>query len=140
MNEAFWNTCKTKLWAQSVQQFGQCGLPGGMEESALWEDKASVSSWVQWDKSFSPQPNNKQSPGNMHRRNHISKILLRPFFKNLVLHMLFKWRPKNFRKSHYLEWYLSPYFKSKQKIIFDLLYKSIEVYYRLNNDLTNLLN
>ena len=140
MNGAFWNTCKTKLWAQSVQQFGQCWSPCGLEESVLWENKTSVSSWVQWDKSFSPQPNNKQSPGNMHTRNHITRILLRPFLKNLVLHMLFKWRPKNSRKSHYLGWYLSSYFKSKQKIIFDLLCKSIEVYYRLNNDLTNLLN
>ena len=90
VNEDFWNTCRTKLWAQSTQQVGQHGSSVGMEEqSSLWDETAD-SFATQWDKSFSTQPNTKQSPGNMHRRNHITRILFRHFFKKLVLSMFYK--------------------------------------------------
>ena len=89
-NEESWNTCRTKLLAQSTQQFGQHGSSVGIEEQSSLCDKTADSFLTQWNESFSAQPNTKQSPGNMHRRNHITRILFRHSFKNLVLSMFYK--------------------------------------------------
>jgi hypothetical protein len=90
VNKESWNTCRTKLLAQSTQQFGQHGSSVGIEEQSSLCDKTADSLSPQWNESFSTQPNTKQSPGNMHRRNHIIKILFRHSFKNLVLSMFYK--------------------------------------------------
>ena len=81
VNEGFWNKCKTKLCVQSTQQLGQCVSHAGMEESASLCDKMAGSFCAQKNDSFSAQCNKKQSPGNMHKKNHITKILLRLFLK-----------------------------------------------------------
>ncbi len=91
-NEEFWNKCRTKLCAQSMQQFGQCRSSGGVEEPASPWVKMADSFSAQGNEFFSTQSNKKQSPGNMHRRNHISIMLLKPFLKKLVLHMPFTFR------------------------------------------------
>jgi hypothetical protein len=90
VNEESWNTCRTKLLAQSTQQFGQHGSSVGIEEQSSLCDKTADSLSPQWNESFSAQPNTKQSPGNMHRRNHITRILLQPSFKSVVLSMFYK--------------------------------------------------
>ena len=90
VNEESWNTCRTKLWAQSTQQVGQCESADGMGESSSVWDETTVSVSPQWNESFSTQPNTKQSPGNMHKRNHITRIPLRPSFKNIVFSMFYK--------------------------------------------------
>ena len=88
VNEESWNTCRTKLWAQSTQQFGQHGSSVGMEEQSSLCDKTADSLSPQRNESFSAQPNTKQSPGNIHRRNHIARILFSPHFVNIVLIMV----------------------------------------------------
>ena len=87
-NEESWNKCRTKLLAQSTQQFGQHGSSVGIEEQSSFCDKTADSLSPQWNESFSAQPNTKQSPGNMHRRNHIARILFNPPFMNIVLSMV----------------------------------------------------
>ena len=88
VNEESWNTCRTKLLAQSTQQFGQHGSSVGIEEQSSLCDKTADSFLTQWNESFSAQPNTKQSPGNMHRRNHITRILFKPYFMYIVLSMV----------------------------------------------------
>lgn len=100
VKEESWNTCRTKLWAQSTQQFGQHGSSVGMEEQSSLCDKTADSLSPQWNESFSPQPNTKQSPGNMHKRNHITRIPLRPSFKNIVFSMFYKLYGEYFQLVH----------------------------------------
>ena len=100
VNEESWNTCRTKLWAQSTQQVGQCESADGMGESSSVWDETAVSVSPQWNESFSTQPNTKQSPGNMHKRNHITRIPLRPSFKNIVFSMFYKLYGEYFQLIH----------------------------------------
>ena len=69
-SEEFCSKPMTKLWAHSTQQCEQCWSPIGMCESASLWDKRTNSFSAQCNKSFSSHPNNKQSPGTMHRRNY----------------------------------------------------------------------
>jgi hypothetical protein len=87
VNEEFWNTCRTKLWAQSTQQFGQHGSSVGIEEQSSLCDKTTDSLSPQWNESFATQPNTKQSPGNMHKRNHTVRMPINPFFKKIIFFM-----------------------------------------------------
>jgi hypothetical protein len=89
VNEESWNTCRAKLWAQSTQQLGQHGSSVGIEEQSSLCDETADSFATQWDKSFSTQPNTKQSPGNMHRRNHIARRPIDAFFKKIVVFIFF---------------------------------------------------
>jgi len=88
VNKESWDTCRTKLLAQSTQQFGQHGSSVGMEEQSSLCDETADSLSPQWNESFSTQPKTKQSPGNMHKRNHIARILFSPPFMNIVLSMV----------------------------------------------------
>ena len=89
VNEESWNKCRTKLLAQSTQQFGQHGSSVGIEEQSSFCDKTADSLSPQWNESFSAQPNTKQSPGNMHRRNHIARMPIDAFFKKIVVFIFF---------------------------------------------------
>lgn len=86
-NDEFCNKPITTLWAHRRQQCEQCWSSLGREELSSWCDKPADSLSLQWNESFSPQPSKKQSPGNMHNRNHTIRMPIKLLFKKTTFPM-----------------------------------------------------